>query len=48
MAQCPFHPSSIKSKMGLISTFLFKRRSCLDGLYERNYKMSVGHVKMPN
>ncbi len=48
MAQCPFHPSSIKSKMGLISTFLFKCRSWLDGLYERSYKMSVGHIKMPN
>lgn len=48
MGQCPFHPAPIKTKMGLLATFLFKRRSWLDGLYERSYKMSVGHVKMPN
>lgn len=48
MGKCPFHPSPVSSKAGLIATFLFKRRSWLDGLYERSYKMSVGHVKMPN
>ncbi|EPE1842586.1 cytochrome P450, partial [Campylobacter jejuni] len=29
-------------------TFLLKRRSWLDGLYERSYKMQTGYVKMPN
>ncbi|ANE35946.1 cytochrome p450 family protein [Campylobacter iguaniorum] len=47
MGQCPFYPRPHKSKAGLIATFLFKRRSWLDGLYERSYKMKVGRVKMP-
>lgn len=47
MGVCPFHPKPHKSKAGLITTFLLKRRSWLDGLYERSYKMKVGRVKMP-
>lgn len=47
MGVCPFHPNPHKSKAGLITTFFLKRRSWLDGLYERSYKMKVGQVKMP-
>lgn len=47
MAQCPFHPKPHKNKATLFTTFLLKRRSWLDGLYERSYKMKMGRVKMP-
>ncbi|TQR34416.1 cytochrome P450 [Campylobacter sp. MIT 99-7217] len=45
--QCPFHPKPQKSKASTLATFLFKRRSWLDGLYERSYSMQMGKVKMP-
>jgi len=48
MGQCPFHPQAAKNKLGTLLTFLIKRRSWLDGLYERSYKMKVGEVKLPN
>jgi cytochrome P450 len=47
MGQCPFHPKPTKNKASLLFTFLKKRRSWLDGLYERSYKMKMGRVKMP-
>ncbi len=47
MGQCPFHPKAHKNKASLFTTFLLKRRSWLDGLYERSYKMKMGRVKMP-
>lgn len=47
MGQCPFHPKPHKNKASLFTTFLLKRRSWLDGLYERSYKMKMGRVKMP-
>lgn len=47
MAQCPFHPKPHNNKATLFTTFLLKRRSWLDGLYERSYKMKMGRVKMP-
>lgn len=47
MAQCPFHPKPHKNKASLFTTFLLKRRSWLDGLYERSYSMQMGRVKMP-
>lgn len=47
MGQCPFHPKPYKTKASTFATFLFKRRSWLDGLYERSYKMMMGRVKMP-
>lgn len=47
MGQCPFHPNPVKNKAGLFFTFFKKRRSWLDGLYERSYKMKMGRVKMP-
>lgn len=47
MKTCPFHPKSSKNKASVLTTFLFKRRSWLDGLYEKSYKMKAGRVKMP-
>ncbi|HEB9339999.1 TPA: cytochrome P450 [Campylobacter coli] len=48
MSQCPFFPKPYKNKASMLLTFLLKRRSWLDGLYERSYKMQAGYVKMPN
>ncbi|MBF7047513.1 cytochrome P450 [Campylobacter volucris] len=47
MGQCPFHPKPYKNKASTLMTFLLKRRSWLDGLYERSYKMMMGRVQMP-
>lgn len=47
MAQCPFHPKAHKNKASLFTTLFLKRRSWLDGLYEKSYKMKMGRVKMP-
>ena len=47
MGVCPFHPKPHNSKAGLVTTFLLKRRSWLDGLYAKSYKMRAGRVKMP-
>ncbi|CAM2851850.1 cytochrome P450 [Helicobacter burdigaliensis] len=47
MGECPFFPAPHKNKASLLVTFLLKRRSWLDGLYERSYKMKSGRVKMP-
>lgn len=48
MSECPFFPKPHKNKASTLLTFLLKRRSWLDGLYERSYKMQTGYVKMPN
>ncbi|RTJ21557.1 cytochrome P450 [Campylobacter jejuni] len=48
MSECPFFPKPYKNKASTLLTFLLKRRSWLDGLYERSYKMQSGYVKMPN
>ncbi|HDZ4961884.1 TPA: cytochrome P450 [Campylobacter jejuni] len=48
MSECPFFPKPYKNKVSTLLTFLLKRRSWLDGLYERSYKMQTGYVKMPN
>lgn len=47
MGQCPFHPKPTNNKASLLLTFFLKKRSWLDGLYERSYKMKMGRVKMP-
>ncbi|EAI5114545.1 cytochrome P450 [Campylobacter jejuni] len=48
MSECPFFPKPYKNKASTLLTFLLKRRSWLDGLYERSYKMQTGYVKIPN
>lgn len=45
--QCPFHPKPHKKKASNLITFLLKRRSWLDGLYEKSYSMQMGVVRMP-
>lgn len=47
MSECPFRPKAYKNKASNLITFLFKRRSWLDGLYEKSYSMQMGRVKMP-
>lgn len=51
MSSCPFHqpffPQPLKNKASLFFTLFKKRRSWLDGLYERSYTMKMGRVKMP-
>lgn len=51
MSKCPFHqpffPKPLSNKASLFFTFFKKRRSWLDGLYERSYTMKMGRVKMP-
>ncbi|MDD2781610.1 cytochrome P450 [Sulfuricurvum sp.] len=51
MSSCPFHqpffPKPLHNKASLFFTFFKKRRSWLDGLYERSYSMKMGRVKMP-
>ncbi|HEX5330352.1 cytochrome P450 [Sulfuricurvum sp.] len=51
MSSCPFHqpffPKPLSNKASLFFTFFKKRRSWLDGLYERSYSMKTGRVKMP-
>jgi cytochrome P450 len=47
MGQCPFHPKPHKNKASLFTTLFLKRRSWLDGLYEKSYGMQMGRVKMP-
>lgn len=47
MAQCPFHPKPHTNKASLFTTFFLKRRSWLDGLFEKSYSMKMGRVKMP-
>ncbi|KAA6225197.1 MULTISPECIES: cytochrome P450 [unclassified Campylobacter] len=48
MSKCPFYPKPYANKASTMLTFLLKRRSWLDGLYEKSYKMQSGYVKMPN
>ncbi len=47
MNECPFFPKPHKNKATLWTTFFLKRRSWLDGLYEKSYTMKSGRVKMP-
>lgn len=44
---CPVKPKPLKSKASLLGIFFGKRRSWLDGLYERSYRMKMGEVHLP-
>src|SRR5947207_3250702 len=44
---CPVKPRPLKNKASLFGIFLGKRRSWLDGLYERSYRMKMGEVQLP-
>jgi len=58
MKQCPFHaganeqrfvaayPKPLKSKASWLLLFLSARRSWLDGLFERSYRMKMGEVRL--
>lgn len=44
---CPVYPKPRKNKASLLLMFFGKRRSWLDGLYERSYGMKMGEVRLP-
>lgn len=44
---CPVHPKPLKNKASLLFMFFGKRKSWLDGLFERSYRMKMGHVRLP-
>jgi cytochrome P450 len=44
---CPVYPKPLRSKASLLSTFFRGRRSWLDVLFERSYRMKMGHVRLP-
>jgi cytochrome P450 len=44
---CPVYPKPLKSKASMLLMFFGKRRSWLDGLYERSYGMKMGEIKLP-
>lgn len=44
---CPVYPKPRKNKASALLMLFGKRRSWLDGLYERSYGMKMGEVKLP-
>lgn len=44
---CPFYPKPRKSKASALLMFFSARRSWLDALYERSYRMQMGEVHLP-
>ncbi|WP_028309868.1 cytochrome P450 [Derxia gummosa] len=47
MSFCPVHPKPLKTKASFLWMYLFKRRSWMDGLFERSYRMKMGEVHLP-
>lgn len=44
---CPVCPRPLKNKASLWRLFFKKRRSWMDGLYERSYRMKMGEITLP-
>jgi len=44
---CPVYPKPKTSRASLLWMFFRKRRSWLDGLFERSYRMKMGQVLLP-
>jgi cytochrome P450 len=44
---CPVFPKPKKTRASLLTLFFGKRRSWLDGLYERSYHMKMGEIHLP-
>ncbi|NDY92666.1 cytochrome P450 [Ideonella livida] len=44
---CPHYPQPAAKRPSLLAMFLRKRRSWLDSLYERSYRMKMGEVHLP-
>lgn len=44
---CPYYPRPVSDKTPAWRMFFSKRRSWLDGLYERSYHMKMGEVHFP-
>lgn len=47
MSRCPVFPKPRKNQRSGVLAFMAKRRSWLDGLYERSYRMKMGEVELP-
>lgn len=45
--RCPVFPPPLKGKAALWRLFFKKRRSWMDGLYDRSYEMKMGEVRLP-
>jgi cytochrome P450 len=44
---CPYYPKPSAKKPSALRMYFSKRRSWLDGLYERSYHMKMGEVHLP-
>ncbi|MCA0177547.1 MAG: cytochrome P450 [Proteobacteria bacterium] len=44
---CPHYPPPVRSRLGLLTLFLRKRHSMLNGLFARSYTMKMGEVRIP-
>ncbi len=44
---CPVYPKPKKNRSSILSMFFGKRRSWLDGLFERSYHMKMGEIHLP-
>ena len=44
---CPAYPAPRKTRTGIWKFFFSARRSWLDSLYERSYRMQMGEVHLP-
>lgn len=47
MSGCPVFPKPLKGKASIWRLFFKKRRSWMDGLYDRSYRMKMGEVSLP-
>src|SRR5690606_3314472 len=47
MTGCPVYPRPLKGKASLWRLFFKKRRSWMDGLYDRSYQMKMGEIALP-
>ena len=47
MGRCPVYPKPSKTRSRGLMTFIRKRRSWLDSLYERSYSMKMGELRLP-
>lgn len=44
---CPAYPAPKKARTGVLKFFFSARRSWIDGLYERSYRMQMGELHLP-
>lgn len=47
MSRCPIYPKPSAKKASLFKIFFRKKRSMMDALYEKSYRMKMGEVRFP-